>query len=229
MSTPRSIFPRCLLGLALMAALPAASRADYVFDVTLDTTPLQANAGGAPYAIDFTLTAIGGSPNTDTATITRIGLGTGGAATGSPGLTGGATGSLTSGVTLVDSAPLTDFNQTFTPGDILTFRVVLTTAANAPAPDNFSFSILDSSGFALPTTDPSSADTLLSTDITGPSPFINTYASDPGRAFPGGEAGFLIGPPVVTLQGVPEPASATMLVLGLSAATAWARRRRSAA
>jgi len=200
-----------LLGLALLVALSATARADLSFLVTLDTTSLQSKG---PFEIDFTLTN-GGSPNVDQVMISNISLGTDGSA-GSPiVLKGGASGDLNSGVTLTDPVLLNDFTQTFTPGSKLMFTVNLTTAANTPTPDNFSFSILDNTGTPLRTSDPSGADTLLNLDITGPSPTINMYGST--------TAG-LSAPTVTLINGVPEPAS--LVLLGLAAATAYTRGRR---
>jgi hypothetical protein len=205
-----------LLGFGLILAVTATGRADLTFTVTLDTTPIQSQG---PYYVDLTLTG-GSTANTATATISQFTFGSGGAAglNSTITTTGGATGGLGSSVTLTDPTFYNDFNQAFTPGSLLKFTVTIaTTTIDSPIPDNFSFSILDANGIPVPTSDPSTADTLLNLDLTGAMPTIHTYAS--------ASAG--LAAPTVTMATVPEPASVAMLGLGLLAAGLVARRRQT--
>jgi hypothetical protein len=207
-----------LVGLALLAVMPSPGRADLTFTVTLNTTPLESEGGSGPFYIDLTLTA-GSTVNTAQATINSFSFGTGGSAGSNSTitLTNGAAGSLGSGVTLNDSTNYNDFNQAFTPGSLLTFNVdIATTSISTPIPANFSFSILDGTGNAIATTDPSGASTLLNLDLTGPSPTIHTYSSPSDN----------LGAPSVSYPGsVPEPASLAMTAIGLVMAGSIARRR----
>src|SRR5947209_6545178 len=76
----------------------------------------------------------------------------GGAALGTAVLTGGVTGSLFSGVSMLDSSFLNEFTQQFVPGMSLSFRVTSTTNVDTGGvPDEFSFAILDDTGVEIPT------------------------------------------------------------------------------
>ena len=207
------------MALALLAAAPAAGLADLTFTVTLDTTPLGSEGAQGPFALDLTLTG-GSMLNTAHATVFGFTFGTGGSAGPASTImtTNGAAGSLGSGVTLTDSTSYNDFNQVFTPGSQLVFNVDLaTTAYSTPIPANFSFSILDGTGNPIATDDPSGANTLLNFDVTSASPTIHLYGSPADS----------LGAPTVSYPGtVPEPATLTMLAVGLVMARSVARRPR---
>lgn len=207
-----------LLGTFLMLAGPAA-RADQIWNVTVGTSALAADYTG-PFGLDFELVGSNGN----TVTLTNFSFGTGGAAgPGSAFLTGGATGSLSGGAALSDSANFfSDFNQQFTPGNVLSFTMDST--LNAPplggTPDNFSlviFSAYDptngynpgtgSGGTPISTTDPSGNDTFLNFNINGPG--ATTVSSYPSSS---GDITITVTPAAV----VPEPASVVSLLLGLS-------------
>ncbi len=149
-------------------------------------------------------------------------------------LTGGASGDLSSSVSLNDSAnSFNDFNQQFTPGGTLTFRMDSTLIAppSGGFPDNFSmviFSGYDSAngydpftgtgGTPIPTNDPISGDnTFLNFDINGPGQTTVSSFSD------------TTGTITITVTSVvPEPSSAVIVLLavtGVSGAMCCRRRR----
>lgn len=185
-----------MLGVLLLAA-PAW--ANIAFHVSVDTNGL-VGSSSAPFTIDFQLND-GGVPNNNSASIAAITFG-GGAATGAPTLSGGATGSLTTGVSLADSSPFNEFDQTFTPGSTLGFDVNLTTNVDAgPTPDQFSFAILDKNQAELGTTDPSSANTIVTVNLDSANPTIQHYASNPPTFG------------AVTITPIPEPATVSLMVM----------------
>ena len=190
----------------------ASARADFLFDVSLDTSSLVANPANGPYSIDFTL--IDGSGTNDGNNSVLIGGFTygGGNPTGSPSTTGSASGSLGLGsVALSDQSFFNDFNQTFNPGGMLTFQVSLTTNVEA-TPDTFAFAILDGTGATLATNDPLGGDALFRVTFDGNPPTIDTYSG-------------LVGPPTISPRSVPEPSAMALLALGVALA-GWRLRRR---
>jgi hypothetical protein len=226
------------LAVALVAALAPSARADLVFQVTLNNpAALNTNAFGAggPYALDFTLTT-GGNTNTVTNSDFNLGGGSADSSTISP--TGGASGDINNppgSVTVTDDANLNpsagafnDFNEQFTPGaGPVTFTVDMTTSYVSGTPDRFTFSILDSNGNPIPTTDTGNNDesALLSADISGPSMTpsdVVTYSAGSG-------------PNAITATvnsaSVPEPG--TLILAGFAVVTGLGpsalRRRRARA
>ena len=222
-----------VLAAALLAAAPC--RAGVILDVTLDTSnlanPANTYGAGGPYALDFALTD-GGQLNNNTITISDIAYGSGGSAGGAGTIstTGGASGSLASGVTLTDSGFFADFNQQFTPGALLSFTLDLTTNVDqgpGTSPDSFTFSILDSTGMPIPTSD-ASASSFLTITLDGPSPTIQTYATVgvAPQVGPPQVAPPQVGPPPG--PAAPEPSSLVLALIGLAgAAAARGLRRRS--
>ncbi len=211
------------LALASLLVMTAGrAEADVTFGVSLDTSTLVANPGEGPYALDFTL--IGAQGNT--VTISDVQFGAGGSA-GSPIVpTNGASGDLTSGVTLDDSASFfNDFNQVFTPGDLLTFRVTATKQFDGvSAPDNFSVSILTGDGNPFPTTDAASS-TLMFVDLTGtPLDSLQVFQADTTQFFSDGSPVFPLGPPTITP--VPEPSTLALMLAGLAPLVRVGSRRR---
>jgi hypothetical protein len=224
---------KCLF-IAFMAMVIAPSvHADTInFTVTLNTSPLIASLAG-PFSLAFQLVDGSGGSSGDannTATLSNFNF-WGGAPTGSPIPFGGASGDLTGTVTLTDSDFFNALIQGFTPGSTLSFLVNLTTNVDlGGTPDAFAFSMLDSSGSAIPTLDPSFADTLLTINIDSANPLILTYATDPNRSTVGGSAFITMDAPVVGAPGptpVPEPSSLMLICTGLFGVTiaAWRKKK----
>lgn len=202
-----------LLAAGLLLSAGAANAASY--SVSIDTSTLGALVGtSGPFSLDFILNNgdLGGN---NTATISNFAFG-GGSAAGTPNLFGGATGSLTTTVTLNDSSFTNEFYQEFVPGSVLSFSFSVTQNPDNITPDSFSIAILDGTDANIPTTD-GAGNTLLQFDIdtsTGvPLSEINVYNG----------TGIYSG---VTVTVVPEPSSALcgLLACGLG----MLRRRRAA-
>lgn len=118
--------------------LSSAARADdVVYNVTMDTTPLETNPN-APFYLDFTLAG----QNGNTVTISNFTYG-GGAATGSPVIfQGDASGSISSSVTLdtLGAQASNELYQSFTPGSTLSFTVTSNNIVlGGSPPDQFLF------------------------------------------------------------------------------------------
>jgi hypothetical protein len=199
------------LGLALGAGVlftaqtSGASTIQYYVDI--NTASLVGNASG-PFSLDFQLndgSGLGDANNT--ATINNFTFGTG-SATATANLAGGASGNLSSGVTLTDTTPFNEFYQTFNAGNELTFNVSLTLNSDAgPTPDSFAFAILDNNLYNLPTT--GIGDTYLMVNL-GPTPSVTT--------------GLSTSPAVtVSVAAVPEPGSLAWVSLGLMVFGLWRR------
>ena len=136
-----------LLVCASLLSVPAAHAA-LAFHVDVNTAGLAGNPG-APFALDFQLID-GGGAAANTVTLSGFTFG-GGNPTGSALLTGGASGSLLSSVTLTDSAFFNEFYQTFDAGSTFGFDIFTTLNEEAGIPDGFSFSILDKDLVNIPT------------------------------------------------------------------------------
>jgi len=225
----RNTLALVLLSLCLAWAMgPRACQADVTFQVQVNTAPLIGHPA-APFAINFQLNdGSGTNDGNNTATISGFTFGGGGPA-GVPILTGGASGDLSSVVTLTDSTFFNDFVQDFTPGASLAFTVDLTTNTDAgPTPDLFSFAILDGSGFEIPTTSPIGGFVIV--DITGPNPTIQSYSSDATTPVPPGDPVDIPAPTITVANTtpIPEPSSALVFLatlLAVPACYAWRHAR----
>ena len=144
----------------------STARAD-VIQIAVDTSSLAGNASG-PFSLDFQLNdGSGNLAGPNTATLSNF-VFTGRGPTGSATLSGGVTGSLSSSVTLNDSANVfNEFYQGFSAGTTrISFTANLTTNIDPGlTPDAFSIAILNSSLANIRTNDPSNGDTLLLLNI----------------------------------------------------------------
>jgi hypothetical protein len=216
-----------LLAVTIVVFSARPVRADLIFDVTLDTTALTVAPGASsgPFALYFQLIDGSGLGNADNiVTLSDFVFGGGGAA-GLPLVEGGAAGDLGSDVTLADTSFFNSFLQGFVPGGVLSFAVRMTAAVDASGtPDAFAFSILDSSGFPLPSSDPTLADTLLTIMIDSADPAVLTYGTDPARG------SVVMSAPAITpaITSVPEPASLSLVLVGTAVTGLNAYRSRRA-
>ena len=229
----RRFLPVALTAAALLT-FAAAGRADTTYHVSLNTSSLTTLASPpGPFSLDFQLID-GGDPSNNTATISNFNFGTGGSApTDDLGASsnGTASGGLASGtISLADDALTNELYEAFTPGSSLTFDVTLTTNPEPSAtsnPDAFTFSLLDGGLTAIPTLDPTMADTLVAVDIAD-TPIVSTFATDPSRALSDGTATPAIEAPTAVAAAVPEAssfASLGLLLVGLGAFAVRCTRR----
>jgi hypothetical protein len=216
----KPLFTSSAVLVTLLVLTAGTAHAGLIFEVTLNTTPLTTASAAAPFSLAFQLVQ-GSQPNNNTATISDFLYGVGGSAGSgcpavlSPCIFGGASGDISSSVTLNTSSAFNALVETFTPGSSLSFLVDLTTNVDAGGtPDAFAFSILDSGGGSIPTLDPSGADTLLTINIDSASPAILTYATDPIRNTLGG-TGPSITMDAPTVNSVPEPGTLVLLATGI--------------
>jgi hypothetical protein len=195
----------------LMASL---AQADVVYNVSMNTSSL---VGNGPFTIDLQFIDGTGLPadlNNNTVMVENFQFGAGSASGGgtvtcSPPGPCGVTGSLASGVTLKDNVFFNEYDENFTPGGVLSFKVDTTNNLDpSGTPDEFSFAILDSMGNELPTTGPASE--FMDVTLTGAGgPVVSTYGSVPGAAFS------VAAPVVQSPLAVPEPSVLLPLGVGL--------------
>lgn len=205
----KSVFRGALLVLALTLGLAQqrpAHAGTIDASVSLDTSGLSGMFELAFIFIDGSGTA----DANNTVALDNFSFGSGGSAGAVDSLltTGGATGTLETGVTLVDSDFFNILAATFTAGTRLSFDIGLTTRADAGAtPDQFSIALLQANGTQIATRDPTGANALLSVDIDSARPAFSMFASD------------LTPAPIVMLPAtVPEPSSLLLLVIGFAVA-----------
>ena len=178
----------------LIAAGQQVAYGNIVTTVTLDTSALIGSSAG-PFEVAFVFSDGNGTGDgNNTVTLSNFLFGVGGSA-GSVDTslsTGGVSGDLSSGASLVDSSFLNIFASSFTPGTLLFFLLSVTTNVDAGGtPDELSLVLLQGSGFPVPTTDPSGLNTLLTIDIDSTQPTVSTFA-----------------------LAVPEPSSLLLIVAG---------------
>lgn len=201
-----------LLALALWAAHSA--NADSVYTFTMDTTAL---VGNGPFTLDLQFFDGSGAPgdlNNNTVTLTDFAFGSG-SPSGGGTATGGASGSLATGVTLQDMEFFNEYYEDFTPGNTLSFSIDTTNVADpGGTPDLFTVAILDNMGNELPTN--GGADEFLDVSLAGgANPQVSAFDSAPGSEF-------ALSAPIVELQSqnpstVPEPSAFGALLAGMVA------------
>ncbi len=161
----------------MFSPLPLA-QAGQLYSVSLNTSPLIGNPAG-PFYVEFQLNdGSGTGDGNNTVELSNFQFG-GSSAVGNPTtLTGGTTGSLTTGVVITDSSFFNEFIQQFSPGGILSFDLYLIPNLDSgPTPDQFSFAILDNQHLELPTESFSIA--FLTIDFTSPLS-VQTFSSTSG-------------------------------------------------
>jgi len=183
-------------------------RADSIYSVAVDTTPLAAVGGYMAFDL------LGGSPlQSNVATISGF---SSSSTLGTNSTSGDVSGSLTPGPLSLKADQF--FNEwlqgvTFASG-LTTFTLDLTTSyVQGSAPDSFSFFLLDSTFTPIATADPTGADSLFAIDLVGGATSPQVYTS----AF----ATVTVSP----VSAVPEPSSGVLVGLALLAAGGYRWRK----
>ncbi|MHB8747257.1 MAG: NF038129 family PEP-CTERM protein [Gammaproteobacteria bacterium] len=210
-----------MLPLLFILCAAQVARGNALYDVTLNTSALIGHPA-APFYLEFQLNdGVGTGDTNNTAVLSNFTFDSGNAV-GTPTLTGGASGDLTTTVTLNDSTFFNEAYQEFNPGNTLSFRVDLTTSVDpGPQPDQFSFAIFDCTLSEIPTLSPANA--LLAADINGPTPVMHAYAGDASSAPKCG--GNPIYVPAAVVTSVPLPAAGLLFSAGLMVVQFGARWR----
>lgn len=205
---------RILFSAGLSLLFAPAVRAGVIYDVTLNTSVLSANnPGQGSFALDFELNdgSGGDGVNNNMAVIENLNLGGGSLVSATDSSSGSVSGSLSGSLTIADNGFFNDFNQQFGPGGALSFTLDLTTnvsPSERTTPDQFSFAVLSN--------DFGSTASLLTIDITGPTPSATPSGGILGN-------GDLVPAPNVGV--VPEPTSLSLFALGLGMFAAFRRMR----
>jgi hypothetical protein len=116
------------------------------FTITLDTSAL---VGASNFALDFQL--IDGDGVANTTVVLRDFTFGAGSPSGAPGLVGGASGSLATGLTLGDTEIFNRAAEGFTPGVTLAFLLEVSGSSDPSNPDSFTMALLGPGGFEVPT------------------------------------------------------------------------------
>jgi hypothetical protein len=197
--------------LLVIFGAPTSFATGISLDVSINTSGLPISPGSE---IFFILTDGSGTGDANnTATMTTFALG--GGSVGAVDLAntfGGASGGISSTVSLTDSSFTNVFAETFSAGSSLSFLLNLTTNVDAGGtPDQFSISIVNPSGSFLSPSDPLTGN-LLAINLDSASPSVSTFSSLVNVSTPG---------PVNT----PEPATILLLAAGLAAIALSTKRR----
>jgi len=210
-----------------LAAPPLARASAFTVSVDVGSLSVPPGSASAPFALYFQLTdGSGANDGNNTVTLSSFSLADG-TFTPGPFTFGGAAGDLTTIVTLTDTSFFSFFQQGFafpaglTPASrLLSFHVNMTTNVDpGGVPDVFAFSILDGTGFPIPTLDPLGTDTLITVTIDSANPFVAAYGSDPDRSRLGVNA-----PAIGSISVVPEPGTVWLVGAGVFALVKRTRR-----
>ena|ERR1022692_741645 len=192
------------LKVLVLLAVTIAAHAQVTYTVTLNTTPLIGHPAG-PFSLAFQLADGSGSGDgNNAAVINNVQFGAGGLATGVPRLFGGASGSLTSAIVLVDNGFPNLFTQAFTPGTTLTFQVALSGNSDPQdISDQFIMTVVDNTGAPIPTLFGAPLDVFVAIDLGSPNAMVQTFGNDPTRspAAGGGPIGNIAAPTIAPLLG----------------------------
>jgi len=203
----RNIFKSTFVAVLVLALGSAAARADsdaVQFDVS--TTSIE---GLGTFSLAFQLVDGSGTGDADNTVLLSNFNFYGGSASGSPLLFGGASGDVTSGISITNSDPF--FNaaiQNFVPGSSLVFDATFTNNNDSPFPDVFLMSILDPNGNGIPTLDTAN-DSFITVTLNGTTTTINGVTVPPTMTFAADttQTSYDIPAPTVT----PEPSSFVLL------------------
>ena len=159
----------------------AQTTAPLRYHVTIDTSLLAGHPAG-PFFLQFSLTDGSGSGDANsTVIVTNFNFGVDGQEGGEPDTTGGASGDMTLGVSLTDSAADNEFIEGFQPGVTLTFDVQASLSLDQGTnSDEFDIALLDNLVERVPTLDTNSENILVRlTTSDGVSINLENYTSDP--------------------------------------------------
>jgi hypothetical protein len=202
------------LFICLLAA--GAARADIIYQVTVDTTPIQNTSG----FLDFDFAP---GNNSQAAFIQVSGFSPGGALAGAPQVSGGVSGTLPGLLAIDNSTAFNDYFQGFNYGDSISFLITLGGPAidspngTATSGSTFGFAMFDATGSnPLLTSDPNGNAFTIDVNLDG-SATVNDFSANAQVA--------------LAAQPVPEPASFWLLgivLAGIIASQYIVRLRRSA-
>ncbi len=203
----------------MMLCASASQAGTLSFHVGINTSSIASNVNG-PFSLDFQLNGVG--PLSNTVTLGDFSF-TGGNPTGSPTLSGNATGSLSSAVSLNDAGnAFNEFYQGFTAGTTeIQFDATVTELVNAGTPDEFLMAILDNNLANIPTTAVDGSDSLLLLDISQEN--LNLGSAQTSRSI-APDAGV-----TVTVTGpapTPEPGTMVMFLSAGLLAGGWIASRK---
>jgi hypothetical protein len=206
-----SVLVRSLVLLGFICGICGEAQCDTLYSVSIDTAPLIGHPA-APFYLGIGLVdGSGAGDANNTATLSNFNF-NGGTEVGTPLLFGGASGSLSQGVSITDDFFFNLFEEEFSPGAQLSFNLLLTSNDDeGGTPDRLTLLILDDSGIPLPTLAPV-GDYLIGADFGSSGPTLDLYGTDPNRSPSSGSPLTIPTPTVAALNPVPEPP--TLVLVG---------------
>ena len=162
------------------ATLHAQTTTQVLYHVTMNTSQL-ADHPAEPFSLQVVLTDASGSGDANSSvTITNINLGNNGNADGDPRLEGDASGDMSTAIVLGDATSESDFWEPFTPGDQLSFDVLVSLSLDpSDGSDDLVIAIVDAQGQRIPTLDPMEENVLLRfTTSDGATVTAESYRTD---------------------------------------------------